>query len=62
MSYGLNAVLNNVSSSNDAVLTPSDLQPPACHRAPSTRLPRDPFIPDIADLTRGVRAARSSCA
>jgi hypothetical protein len=37
MSYGLNAVLKQVSYSNDAVLDPSDLQPPACDEALSTR-------------------------
>jgi hypothetical protein len=37
MSYGLNAVLKLVSYSNDAVLDSSDLQPPACDEAPSTR-------------------------
>ncbi len=37
MSYGLNAVLKHVSYSNDAVLDPSDLQPPACDEALSTR-------------------------
>ncbi len=37
MSYGLNAVLKQVSNSNDAVLNPSDTQPPACDGAPSTR-------------------------
>ncbi|MEH2490398.1 hypothetical protein V1280_006337 [Bradyrhizobium sp. AZCC 2230] len=42
MSYGLNAVLkpasiSNASISNDAVLDPSDLKPPACDGAPSTR-------------------------
>lgn len=43
MSYGLNAVLkqvsysNQVSYPNDAGLDQSDLQPPACDGAPSTR-------------------------
>lgn len=37
MSYGLNAVLKHVSYSNDAVPAPSDLPPPACDEAPSTR-------------------------
>jgi hypothetical protein len=37
MSYGLNAVLKPISISNDAVLDPSDIQPPACDGAPSTR-------------------------
>lgn len=37
MSYGLNAVLKQVSISNDAVLDPSHYQPPACDGAPSTR-------------------------
>ncbi len=41
MSYGLNAVLkqasNQASFSNDAVLNPSEIQPPACDGAPSTR-------------------------
>jgi hypothetical protein len=37
MSYGLNAVLKQASHSNDAVLNPSDIQPPACNGAPSTR-------------------------
>jgi hypothetical protein len=37
MFYGLNAVTKQVSHSNDAVLTPSDLQPPARDGAPSTR-------------------------
>ncbi len=37
MSYGFNAVLNHISSFDDAVLNPSDQQPPACHCAPSTR-------------------------
>lgn len=37
MSYGLNAVLKPFSISNDAVLDPTDLQPPACDEAPSTR-------------------------
>jgi len=37
MSYGLNAVLKQVSYSNDAGLDQSDLQPPACDGAPSTR-------------------------
>lgn len=36
MSYGLNAVFNHISYSNDAVLDQSDLQPP-CDGAPSTR-------------------------
>ena len=37
MSYRLNAVLKQVSISNDAVLDLSDLQPPTCDGAPSTR-------------------------
>ncbi|MGY3388618.1 hypothetical protein ACVWW6_001209 [Bradyrhizobium sp. USDA 3311] len=37
MSYGQNAVLKQVFHSNDAVLNPSDTQPPACDGAPSTR-------------------------
>lgn len=42
MSYGLNAVLKHISHSivfhsNDAVLDPSDLQPPAYDGALSTR-------------------------
>lgn len=37
MSYELNAVLNHVSHSNDAVLDSSDLHPPACDEALSTR-------------------------
>jgi hypothetical protein len=37
MSYGLNAVLKQFSHSNDAVLDPSALKPPACDEAPSTR-------------------------
>jgi hypothetical protein len=37
MAYGLNAVLKQVSYSNDAGLAQSDLQPPACDGAPSTR-------------------------
>ena len=37
MSYGLNAVLKQVSISNDAVLDLSDFPPPACDEAPSTR-------------------------
>lgn len=37
MFYGLNAVLKHVSYSNDAGLDQSDLQPPACNGAPSTR-------------------------
>lgn len=37
MSYGLNAVLNHVSYSNDADLDQSYFQPPACDGAPSTR-------------------------
>lgn len=40
MSYGLNAVLTQISFfsfSNDAVLDLSDFQPPACDDAPSTR-------------------------
>jgi len=60
MSYGLNAVLKQVSNPNDAGLDQSDLQPPACDGAPSTRWPRDPSISDITDPTRGVRAERRS--
>lgn len=38
MSYGLNAVLKHVSHSTDVVLVDqSDLHPPACDEAPSTR-------------------------
>lgn len=37
MSYGLNAVLKHVSYFHDAVLDPSDVQPPACDGASSTR-------------------------
>jgi hypothetical protein len=37
MSYGLIAVLKQVSFSNDAVLDLSDIQPPTCDGAPSTR-------------------------
>ncbi len=37
MSYGLNAVLKLFSHSTDAVLDQSDVQPPACDGAPSTR-------------------------
>lgn len=37
MSYGLNAVLKQVSYSNDAHLDQSYLQPAACDGAPSTR-------------------------
>lgn len=37
MSYGLNAVLKQISFPNDAVLNLSDFQPPACDDAPSTR-------------------------
>lgn len=37
MSYGLNAVLKQISFSNDAVLGLSDFQPPACDEALSTR-------------------------
>lgn len=37
MSYGLNAVLKQISFSNDAVLDLSDYQPPAYDDAPSTR-------------------------
>lgn len=37
MSYRLNAVLKQISFSNDAVLDLSDFRPPACDEAPSTR-------------------------
>lgn len=37
MSYGLNAVFNFISHSNDAVPDPSDFQPPAYSEASSTR-------------------------
>lgn len=37
MSYGLNAVLKQISFPNDAILNLSDFQPPACDDAPSTR-------------------------
>lgn len=37
MSYGLNAVLKQISFPNDAILDLSDFQPPACDDAPSTR-------------------------
>ncbi|MET3910705.1 hypothetical protein ABID59_005064 [Bradyrhizobium sp. S3.3.6] len=37
MSYGLNAVLKQVSFSKYAILDLSDIQPPACDAAPSTR-------------------------
>lgn len=37
MSYGLNAVLKQISFPNHAVLDLSDFQPPACDDAPSTR-------------------------
>lgn len=37
MFYRLNAVLKQISFSNDAVLDLSDFQPPACDEAPSTR-------------------------
>lgn len=37
MSYGLNAVLKHVSHFTDADLDQSDLHPPACDEAPSTR-------------------------
>ncbi|MDH6261279.1 hypothetical protein M2427_005224 [Bradyrhizobium sp. BR13661] len=37
MSYGFNAVLTEVSSSNDAVSNPSCDQPPTCDGAQSTR-------------------------
>lgn len=37
MSYGLNAVLKQISFPKCAVLDLSDFQPPACDDAPSTR-------------------------
>ncbi len=37
MSYGFNAVLTEVSSSNDAVSNPSCAQPPIVEGAQSTR-------------------------
>jgi hypothetical protein len=37
MSYGFNAVLTEVSSSDDAVSNPYCDQPPTCIGAPSTR-------------------------
>ncbi len=37
MSYGLNAVLKHTSTFNYAVLDSSDIKPPACNGAPSTR-------------------------
>jgi len=37
MSYGLNAVLKHVAHSTDAGLDQSDLQPPVCDGAQSTR-------------------------
>jgi len=61
MSYGQNAVLKQVFHSNDAVLNPSDIQPPARDGAPSTRWPRDPSISDIADRTRRSRRTVEPC-
>ncbi|SFJ13290.1 hypothetical protein SAMN05216525_11924 [Bradyrhizobium sp. Gha] len=37
MSYGINAVLTEVSSSNDPVSNPSCDHPPICESAQSTR-------------------------